>query len=107
MHLRLISFNEWTIFVESLQRQAKMSTALALLRLSLFAVTVIELSSSQDACSQYEQDLSQLQADVAELKTAIIHPPKTGKTRMWANAQRDGRPAEYRWRPLFNAAKFG
>ena len=28
-------------------------------------------------------------------------------TRMWANAQRDGRHAEYRWRPLFNAAKFG
>ena len=23
---------------------------------------------------------------------------------MWANAQRDGRLAEYRWRPLFNAA---
>jgi len=22
------------------------------------------------------------------------------KTRMWANAQRDGRPAEYRWCPL-------
>ena len=28
-------------------------------------------------------------------------------SRMWANAQRDGRPAEYRWRPLFNDAKFG
>jgi len=27
--------------------------------------------------------------------------------RMWANAQSDGRSAEYRWRPLFNAAKFG
>jgi len=27
-------------------------------------------------------------------------------TRMWANAQRDGRPAEHRWRLLFNAAKF-
>ena len=26
---------------------------------------------------------------------------------MWANAQPDGRPAGYRWRPLFNAAKFG
>jgi len=26
---------------------------------------------------------------------------------MWANAQRDGRPAEYRWHPLFNAANFG
>jgi len=23
---------------------------------------------------------------------------------MWANAQRDGRPAYYRWRPLFNDA---
>ena len=32
---------------------------------------------------------------------------RTSITRMWANAQRDGRPAEYRWRPLFNAAKFG
>ena len=29
------------------------------------------------------------------------------KLEMWASAQRDGRPAEYRWRPLFNAAKFG
>ena len=29
------------------------------------------------------------------------------KTRMWASAERDGRHDEYRWRPLFNAAKFG
>ena len=28
-------------------------------------------------------------------------------TRIWANAQRDGRPAEHRWRPLFNATNFG
>jgi len=30
-------------------------------------------------------------------------------TRIWANAQRYGRPAEYtcRWRPLFSATKFG
>jgi len=28
-------------------------------------------------------------------------------TRMWANAQRDSRPAEHRLHPLFNAAKFG
>jgi len=26
---------------------------------------------------------------------------------MWANAKRDGRPAKYRWRPLFDAAKSG
>ena len=32
---------------------------------------------------------------------------KINKLEMWASAQRDGRPAEYRWRPLFNAAKFG
>jgi len=31
----------------------------------------------------------------------------TGKLEMWANAQPDGRPAEHRWQPLFNAAKFG
>jgi len=29
------------------------------------------------------------------------------QTRMWARAQRDGRPAEYRWRSRFKAAKFG
>jgi len=28
-------------------------------------------------------------------------------TGMQANAQHDGRPAEYRWHPLLNAAKFG
>jgi len=32
---------------------------------------------------------------------------KRVKLEMWANAQRDGRSAEYMWRPLFNAAKFG
>jgi len=38
-----------------------------------------------------------------------MHDVKRGKskTRMWANAQRDGRPAEYRWRRVLNAAKFG
>jgi len=28
------------------------------------------------------------------------------RTKMWGDAHRDGRPAEYGWRPLFNAAKF-
>jgi len=28
---------------------------------------------------------------------------RKNKTRMWANAQRDGRPVEHRWHPLFNA----
>jgi len=29
------------------------------------------------------------------------------KLEVWAIAQRDGRRAQYRWRPLFNAAEFG
>jgi len=32
---------------------------------------------------------------------------EVGKTRMWANAQRDGRRVEYRWHLLLNGAKFG
>jgi len=50
---------------------------------------------------------------ILKVTAQVIVPYKTHRrdelqrTRMWANAQRDGRPAEYRWRPLFNAAKFG
>jgi len=40
-------------------------------------------------------------------RTVDLKHKKRVDTRMWANAQRDGRPAEHRWRPLFNAAKFG
>ena len=38
---------------------------------------------------------------------SVVHSLQYKQTRMWANAQRDGRPAEHRWRPLVNAAKFG
>ena len=42
----------------------------------------------------------------------LLQQPKmsettTTLTRMWANAQRDGRPAKYRWCPVLNAAEFG
>ena len=37
-------------------------------------------------------------------KTPYLPSTKHNILEMWANAQRDGRPAEYRWRPLFNAA---
>jgi len=42
--------------------------------------------------------------------TKIIHRDSLTyffQLELWANAQRDGHPAEYRWRPLFKAAKFG
>jgi len=43
-----------------------------------------------------------------DLIRIIMHSSENQfKLEMWANAQRDGRPAKYRWRPLFNAAKFG
>jgi len=35
---------------------------------------------------------------------AEIRRGKKERTRMWASTQRDGRPVQYRWRPLFNAA---
>jgi len=44
-----------------------------------------------------------LKAHIHQLKEMY----KQHKTRMWANAQLDGRPAKHRWHPLFNAAKFG
>ena len=45
--------------------------------------------------------------ELAYLWNGPMLMPIVVRTRMWANAQPDGRPAEYRWRPLFNAAKFG
>ena len=38
---------------------------------------------------------------------SLFHDSAVIMTRMWANTQRDGCPAECRWRPLFDAAKFG
>jgi len=45
----------------------------------------------------------QMSISICNVAKIIIH---LYSTRMWANAQRDGRPAEY-GRRLFNAAKFG
>ena len=70
----------------------------------------------------YEQTITQLlleakSASFVDFSTTwqspIPHPqipsltPVHNQPRMWANAQRDGHPAKYRWRPLFNTAKFG
>jgi len=40
-------------------------------------------------------------------KKLVKNQVKPLKIEMWANAQRDGRPAKYRLRLLFNATKFG
>jgi len=51
---------------------------------------------------------AQMEVSVKYVETRFVQVKEytQKETRMWANAQRDGRPAEYRWRPLFNAAKF-
>jgi len=69
-----------------------------------------------DSCTTATEDIL-LSMTFSRKQTRAVQPNKVTKrpvlhcvtrvTRMWANAQRDGRPAEYRWRPLFNAAKFG
>ena len=82
-----------------------------------------ELAELRDALQEAEKRLGIANATLNQLKTdterrirdkddeldAMRYCPPVDIviTRMWANAQRDGRPAEYRWRPLFNAAKFG
>ena len=52
----------------------------------------------------FNRDLQTVKTIVVEYKLCVIGP--VTQTRMWANAQPDGRPAEHRWRPLFNAPKF-
>ena len=45
---------------------------------------------------------------IARVSTGqLVNRIQNPLTRNVANAQRDDRPVEYRWRPLFNAAKFG
>ena len=57
------------------------------------------------------KDLKYLANNVGRLVSETIYVVEwrinVCETRMWANAQPDGRPAEHRWRPLFNVAKFG
>jgi len=50
---------------------------------------------------------NQIKSNQIYFEAQNMKETKQMKTRMWANAQPDGRPAKYRWRPLFNAAKFG
>jgi len=70
------------------------------------------LSSLQTCNTHFYQQLpatvkSQTHKIFAHCKYFATTTANQNETRMWANTQRDGRPIEHRWRPLFNAAKFG
>jgi len=63
----------------------------------------IPKGTSSRAKQSYDAQINKIGPPVG----ARRDPKNKIKTRMWANAQRDGCPVEYRWRPLFEAAKFG
>jgi len=70
--------------------------------LVLFAFVVLGLVSSE-----LRQEISWEERLQNDLFLCRVGRKTLTQLEMWANAQRDGRPAERRWRPLFNAAKFG
>ena len=63
----------------------------------------VTMSLSRDNVSRNTRISSDF---VMQFLPPSVKKPQT-ETRMWASAQRDGRPARDRWRPLLNAAKFG
>ena len=80
------------------------------LAMSLYGLTIQPCSL---ALSKKKQQSNYIVMGTMHLQSVRLHKLwwectwKITLTRMWANAQPDGRPAEHRWRPLFNAAKFG
>ena len=52
--------------------------------------------------------IADIQSAAAEIRRGKKEErKKEEELEMWANAKRDGRPVEHRWRPLSNAAKSG
>jgi len=63
----------------------------------LFTMRALKLNTSEN----------KLNTTTTKRKLISLCSTKNYLTRMWGDAQRDGCLAEYRWRPLFNAANFG
>jgi len=61
---------------------------------------------SADSAARSNENRGKMKQNIFPFITADFQS-KLKTIKMCANAQRDGRPAEYRWRPLFNAANFG
>ena len=55
----------------------------------------------------YATIINDIKVFTNQLNLIKTGPAEKYDTRNVGNAQRDGRLAEYSWRPLFNAAKFG
>jgi len=59
-----------------------------------------------EVCRSFSGRCKQM-ADIQSATAEIRRGKKKKELEMWASAQRDGGPADHRWRALFNAAKFG
>ena len=88
-------FKVRTLFVSGLPMDARPRELHLLFRAYKVSCVVTSVSRRVNWCF-----------DILEVEVVTHFWHKLYKTRMWANAQHHGRPAEYRWRPLFNAAKF-
>jgi len=90
---------------------ARQSCAMVVGRLfasSIFSVQHISDLNSKFALRPHHCGrMVDIQSATAEKARGKEQRRKAEELEMWANAQRDGRPAVYRWRPLLNAAKFG
>jgi len=62
------------------------------------------LKQSDKWWNENSSDYATSESHKGSVKTPAVY---RHKLKMWANVQRDGRSAVYRWRPLLNAAKFG
>jgi len=73
-----------------------------------YHLVAAELSKRLTICTRQDvgRKHSKLQ-HARRLPRLLTSLSRLNKLQMWVNAQRGGRPAEYRWRPLLNAAKFG
>jgi len=74
-----------------------------------YGVVMANCRADSSACScSYKHAVIHMHVRVLIIFISPVYGSKKRilMTRMWANAQRDGRPVEYKWRPLFNAAKF-
>jgi len=71
------------------------------------AASIIVRRYHHETCRHTAHSLTVSKPNINSYSAITRDISSTLSTRMWANAQRDGCPAEHRWRPLFNAAKFG
>ena len=94
------------MFIEQLTERKRTFYVLCREYLSVFNIAH-QLSRPTAPSAAVKPNLAVVLPSVVHSLIDHLKGTRQNTTRMWAGDQRDGRPAEYRWRPLFNAAQFG